>query len=81
MPQVVDAKCKVFGLQGLRVADGSVMPEAVSGERMWVADVRWVGRAHEEWGKIGKKGYGWWDDNRCIHSLKLTANAPENGAF
>lgn len=43
MPQVVDAKCKVFGLQGLRVADGSVMPEAVSGERMWVADVRWVG--------------------------------------
>lgn len=29
--QVVDPKCQVFGLQGLRVADGSVMPEAVSG--------------------------------------------------
>jgi len=43
MPQVVDPKCKVFGLQGLRVADGSVMPEAVSGERYGVADVRWLG--------------------------------------
>ena len=34
-PEVVDAKCKVLGLQGLRVADGSVIPEAVSGEVWW----------------------------------------------
>lgn len=29
--QVVDPKCRVLGLQGLRVADASVMPEAISG--------------------------------------------------
>lgn len=29
--QVVDSKCKVFGMEGLRLADGSVMPDAVSG--------------------------------------------------
>ena len=35
MVEVVDAKCKVIGLQGLRVADGSVIPEAVSGVRIY----------------------------------------------
>lgn len=31
MNQVVDCDLKVMGLEGLRIADGSVMPEAVSG--------------------------------------------------
>ncbi|CAJ1340594.1 unnamed protein product [Effrenium voratum] len=31
MGRVVDAECRVFHLEGLRVADGSVMPEPVSG--------------------------------------------------
>ena len=31
MHQVVDCDLKVMGLQGLRIADGSVMPDTVSG--------------------------------------------------
>ena len=57
MGSVLDSRLRVLGLQGLRVADGSVMPRLVGANTN--AAIVMIGEkaAHmiiEDWGKIGK---------------------------